>query len=114
MTAALTDDNDLYIWGGRAGQKAILDGLEGSPMPIDLEGEDVWDVAIGMNHILAATMSRRLFVVGEGGNGQLGLGLDVKEIEDWREVKLPLKEGQRIVGVHAGYKNSFVSVNNDP
>lgn len=108
----MTDDNDLYVWGGRAGQKAILEGLEGSPMPVDLDGEDVWDVAVGVNHILAATMDRKLFVVGEGGNGQLGS--DVKEIEEWEEVKLPLKEGQHILSVHAGYKNSFVLVGNVP
>ncbi|KAH7400003.1 regulator of chromosome condensation 1/beta-lactamase-inhibitor protein II [Cadophora sp. MPI-SDFR-AT-0126] len=110
VTAALTDDNDLYVWGGRAGQKAILEGLEGSPMPVDLEGEDIWDVSVGTNHILAITMDRKLFVVGEGGNGQLGSL--VKGLEDWREVKLPLKEGQNIVSVHAGYKNSFVLVEN--
>ncbi|KAL2071407.1 hypothetical protein VTL71DRAFT_12642 [Oculimacula yallundae] len=108
VTAALTEDNDLYVWGGRAGQKAVLDGLGGSPMPTDLDGDDVWDVAVGMNHILAVTMDRRLFVVGDNGNGQLGL--DVQELDSWVEVKLPLKEGNHIVGVHAGYKNSFVLV----
>ncbi|PVH89350.1 RCC1/BLIP-II [Cadophora sp. DSE1049] len=110
VTVALTDDNDLYVWGGRAGQKAILEGLEGSPVPVDLDGEDVWDVSVGMNHILVVTMDRKLFVVGDGGNGQLGS--EVKESEDWQGVKLPLKEGQRIMSVHAGYKNSFVLVEN--
>ncbi|KAH7351074.1 regulator of chromosome condensation 1/beta-lactamase-inhibitor protein II [Rhexocercosporidium sp. MPI-PUGE-AT-0058] len=110
VTAALTDDNDLYVWGGRAGQKAVLEGLEGTPMPIDLKGDDVWDVAVGMNHILAVTMDRKLFVVGDGGNGQLGS--DVKEHENWEQVELPLEEGQRILSVHAGYKNSFVVVEN--
>lgn len=111
VTAALTDDNDLYVWGGRAGQKAILEGLEGTPLPVDLDGEDVWDVAVGMNHIIALTVGRKLFVVGEGGHGQLGA--DVNELEEWNEVKLPLEEGQRILSVHAGYKNSFVLVEND-
>ncbi|KAG4433888.1 hypothetical protein IFR05_010625 [Cadophora sp. M221] len=111
VTATLTDDNDLYVWGGRAGQKAILEGLEGIPMPVDLNGEDVWDVSVGMNHMIAVTLDRKLFVVGEGGNGQLGA--DVKELEDWKEVKLPLQDGQRILSVHAGYKNSFVLVEND-
>ena len=106
----MTDDNDLYIWGGRAGQKAILEGLEGSPTPVDLDGEDVWDVSVGMNHILAVTMDRKLFVVGDGGNGQLGL--EAKELNEWKEVKLPLKEGQKIMSVYAGYKNSFVLVQN--
>ncbi|KAK0102464.1 hypothetical protein ONS95_006083 [Cadophora gregata] len=112
VTAALTEDNDLYVWGGRAGQKATLEGLGGSPMPVDLDGEDIWDVSVGMNHMLVVTMNRKLFVVGEGGNGQLGL--EVKELEDWKEVKLPLREGQTITSVHAGYKNSFVMVENFP
>ncbi|CZT41510.1 uncharacterized protein RSE6_01255 [Rhynchosporium secalis] len=111
VTAALTDGNDLYVWGGRAGQKTILEGLGGSPIPIDLNGEDLWDVAVGLNHILAVTTSRKLFVVGEGGNGQLGL--DDQELEDWVEVRLPLEEGQTIMSVHAGYKNSFVLVANE-
>lgn len=110
VTAALTDDNDLYIWGGRAGQKAILEGLEGSPTPVDVEDEDVWDVSVGVNHIIAVTLDRKLFVVGEGANGQLGL--DVKNLNEWKEVKLTLGEGQRIMSVHAGYKSSFVLVQN--
>jgi len=49
-------------------------------------------------------------VVGEGANGQLGL--DVKNLNEWKEVKLTLGEGQRIMSVHAGYKSSFVLVQN--
>jgi hypothetical protein len=46
--------------------------------------------------------------VGEGSSGQLGL--DLKELVDWKEVALPLKDNQQIASVHAGYKNSFVIV----
>jgi alpha-tubulin suppressor-like RCC1 family protein len=110
VTAVLTEGNDLYVWGGRAGQPKLLEDLSDSPMSVDIEGVDVLDVAIGDNHILALSADHRLFVVGAGGNGQLGLGPDVKELGDWKEVSLPLKAGQKIVGVHAGYKNSFVLV----
>lgn len=77
-------------------------------MPVDLEGQDVMDVAVGTNHILALTTEGKLYVVGENGNGQLGV--DSKELTDWKEVVLPFKDGQRIVGVHTGYKNSLVVV----
>ncbi len=68
------------------------------------------DIAVGMNHILVLTTGYKLFVVGSGQHGQLGS--DMQEAEDWTEVILPLKEGQHIVGVHAGYKSSFLLVDN--
>jgi hypothetical protein len=46
--------------------------------------------------------------VGEGSSGQLGL--DLKELAGWREVALSLKDSQQIASVYAGYKNSFVIV----
>jgi len=46
--------------------------------------------------------------VGSGGNGQLGLA--EKYLSEWAEVILPLETGKRIFSVHAGYKNSFVVV----
>jgi len=110
VTAALTEGNDLYLWGGRTGQPKLLEDLSGSPTPVDIEGLDVLDVAVGDGHILVLSTGRQLFVVGAGGNGQLGLGPGIKELGDWKEVSLPLKDGQKIVGVHAGYKNSFVLV----
>lgn len=112
MTAVLTEDNDLYVWGGRAGEKPLIEGLGGSPMPLDLNGEDFLDVAVGMNHMLVVTTRKKLFVVGSGENGQLGM--DAAEIQDWTEVRLPLEEGLQIAGVHAGYKNSFVLVEKIP
>ena len=107
VTAALTSGNDLYLWGGRAGQPKLLDQLSGTPEPVDLDGHDVLDVAVGFDHILALTTDHRLYVVGANRNGQLGL--DVDELCDWREVILPL-DGRQIVSVHAGYKNSFLLI----
>ncbi|KAF8856482.1 RCC1/BLIP-II [Acephala macrosclerotiorum] len=108
VTAALTEGNDLYVWGGRPGQAKLLEDLTGAPTPVDLDGQDVLDVAVSMNHMIALTTEGRLFVVGDGGNGQLGL--DVTELAACREVSLPLTDNQRIISVHAGYKNSLVVV----
>lgn len=76
---------------------------------MDLEECDVRDVSVGMNHVLALSVEGKLFVAGEGDNGQLGVD---GESEEWREVRLPLGEGMRIRSVWAGYKNSFVVVEN--
>jgi alpha-tubulin suppressor-like RCC1 family protein len=109
VTAALTAGNDLYLWGGRVGQPKILDGMTGEPTPFDLDGEDVMDIAVGNDHILALSVDYRLFVVGSGRNGQLGIegGL---QLDEWMEIVLPLKHGYRPVSVYAGYKTSFVLV----
>jgi alpha-tubulin suppressor-like RCC1 family protein len=104
----LTSGNDLYVWGGRPGQAKLLEQLSGTPEPVDLDGQDVVDVAVGANHMIALTTGHKLYVVGANGNGQLGL--DMEEQSEWREVSLPLGEKQHIVNVYAGYKNSFVLV----
>ena len=65
---------------------------------------------MGMNHIVLLTTERKVFVVGACGNGQLGLGSDIRELKDWTEVQLSLKGNQRVASVHAGYKNSFLIV----
>lgn len=108
MTAALTSGNDLYLWGGRPEQPKVLDELSGTPEPVDLDGQDVLDVAVGVDHILVLTNEHKLYVVGANRNGQLGL--NVEELFEWREVVLPLGGKQRIVSVHAGYKNSFLII----
>lgn len=109
MTAALTSGNDLYLWGWRPRQTKMLGQLSGTPEPVDLDGLDVLDVAVGADHILALTTEHKLYVVGANRNGQLGL--DVEDLCEWREISLPL-DGKRIVSIHAGYKNSFLLVEN--
>jgi alpha-tubulin suppressor-like RCC1 family protein len=104
-TAALTSANDVYFWG-RPGYPEGL--LTGSPTPLDLDGQDFLDVAVGFNHMMILTTERKLFVVGDGGSGQLGQ--ETKHFNDWTEISLPLKETQRISRTHAGYKTSFVLV----
>ena len=107
ITAALTSGNDLYLWGGRPGQPKLLDQLSETPEPVDLDGQDVLDIAVGFDHMLALTTEHKLYVVGANRNGQLGL--DVNESSVWMEMTLPL-EGKQIVSVHAGYKNSFLLI----
>jgi alpha-tubulin suppressor-like RCC1 family protein len=85
--------------------------LTGEPTPIDFDG-DVLDFAVGNDHMLALSTDHRLFVVGDGGNGQLGLE-DRARAEEWKEVVLALKKNQRAVSVYAGYKTSFVMVSDD-
>ena len=84
--------------------------MEDYPTPVDLEGLDFLDVGVGDGHILALSTDGRLFVVGAGGNGQLGLGKNTEAVAGWQEVILPLKDGQKISKVYAGYKNSFLVV----
>jgi alpha-tubulin suppressor-like RCC1 family protein len=108
MTAALTAGNDMYVWGGRPAQPQVFGKFSGPPTPVDLDVHDVLDIAVGDNHMLALTTDRTLFVVGANGNGQLGLGIG--EINDWKQVSLPLTSGAQIMSVYAGYKNSFVVV----
>ncbi|RKF76327.1 putative serine threonine-protein kinase nek9 [Golovinomyces cichoracearum] len=106
MTAALTEGNDLYVWGGHPGQPGILDSLASDPMPINIEGADIIDIAVGFDHILALTLERRLYTIGFGHHGQLGV--NSKQQCQWKEVMLFPKKGQHIIKVYAGYKTSFV------
>jgi len=104
-TAVLTSANDAYFWG-RPGQPENL--LTDSPTPLDLDGHDFLDIAVGFNHLMVLTTDHNLFMVGDGRSGQLGM--NIKKLDDWKEVKLPLRPGQQIVGIYAGYKNSFLLV----
>ncbi|KAI0996945.1 hypothetical protein K3495_g11236 [Podosphaera aphanis] len=105
-TAALNQGNDLYVWGGRPGQPNLIKDLTADPNPVDLQGADFLDIAVGNDHMLAITTDQKLFVVGSGSNGQLGI--DSKQLSDWHEVSLNLREGQRLSKVYAGYKTSFI------
>ena len=112
IAGALTNENDLYVWGGRQGQEPPLPDMVGIPESVDIEGEDVLDFGVGDRHIIVLTMSRRLWVVGNNSNGQLSDG-SRKEIRSWKEVILPLKESQKIVNVYAGYRSSFALVDGE-
>ncbi|KAG4031667.1 hypothetical protein MFRU_008g00320 [Monilinia fructicola] len=119
LTAALTTGHDLYIWGTTITPSIIpeLSQFPSSdnydPIPLDIKGADVLDFSIGENHMLVLTTEGEVYVIGENGNGQLGLGEDEKgRCEEWRRVDLEFGEGakKKCVGVWAGYKCSFVAV----
>lgn len=100
--AALTAGNDAYVWG-------VGEGLSGSPEPLDLDGEDVLDIAVGETHILALTADGRVWIWGKGANGQLGLGTR-EEVEEWETIPVSIPAGRKIVGVAAGERSSFLII----
>ncbi|KAH8778735.1 regulator of chromosome condensation 1/beta-lactamase-inhibitor protein II [Diaporthe sp. PMI_573] len=108
VLAALTTGDDLYIWGGHPGRKTVPADITDEPSPVDIEENDIADVAVGETHIIALTTSGDVFVIGDNGNGQLGLPRESGE--SWCRVLLDLKDDQRVVGVQAGARNSFLLV----
>lgn len=108
VLAALTSGNDLYIWGGHPGRKTIPANVTDEPLPVDIEDNDIADVAVGETHIIALTTNGDVFVIGENGNGQLGL--PSKSVDSWSRVSLNLKDDRTVVGVQAGARNSFLLV----
>lgn len=109
VLAALTTGDDLYVWGGHPGRKAVLADLTEEPAPVVVGDElDVADMAAGDGHLIVLTTDGKVFVVGDNGNGQLGLPVELAD--SWRPVELNLAEGRKVVGVAAGPRNSFIIV----
>lgn len=71
-------------------------------------GKDVVDVALGEAHAIALTLDGLIYVIGENGNGQLGLGKEVERAETWMRVPFLAADGYEIVGVAAGPRASFI------
>ncbi|KAI9735730.1 MAG: hypothetical protein M1818_006338 [Claussenomyces sp. TS43310] len=108
-SAALTRGQDLYVWGGRGNQDSLLSDISGDPIPLDLHGYDVSDAAIGDHHMMVLTTEQTIWTIGEGVNGQLGLGQECQSSREWRQVAVNLR-GREIVSVAAGPKSSFLLV----
>lgn len=53
-------------------------------------------------------MDGRVFVVGDGHNGQLGV--DIERLGGWQEVVVDVPQGATIVSVGAAAKGSFLLV----
>ncbi|KAK4146463.1 E3 ubiquitin-protein ligase HERC2 [Dichotomopilus funicola] len=133
VLAALTAGNDLYIWG-HSGRFPFLgaDVLSGTPCPViitgtgtdttddvprgenegDEEEKDIIDVAVGNSHILVLTTDGEVFVIGQNGNGQLGVPGVVESTRRWIRVDLDsvLGVGEVVTGVVAGPRSSFLVV----
>ncbi|KAG6360094.1 hypothetical protein INS49_011150 [Diaporthe citri] len=63
MLAALTTGNDLYIWGGHPGRKTVPSDTTDEPTPVDIEGNDIADVAVGETHIIVLTTNGDVLVI---------------------------------------------------
>jgi len=114
LASALSEDGTLYLWGtpmpgedgvirclsdAGPGEVALVEILPGT----DAEPLDIVSVCIGRNHVSVLTDDGHLFVVGDNGNGQLGLGAERPFLEDWTRV--PSLSGIR--WVVAGPKATF-------
>jgi alpha-tubulin suppressor-like RCC1 family protein len=122
LAAAVSRDNELYIWGGSGpgGTRKISDlkRSEGELVALakvgavreEEDGVSVVDVAVGDRHVVALGENGSVFAVGEGTNGQLGTGR-VDFAEEWVECTF---EGHdkpgKAVGVYCGPRNTFVLV----
>lgn len=100
MSAALSKDRALYLWGASKlpgsehAIKCLSQADPGEPLLViipDDKGQplDILDVGIGVGHIavLAADSdSRQIYVCGNNGNGQLGIGSEEQFLDDWTKV----------------------------
>lgn len=97
LASALSEDGALYLWGTPTpGEDGVIDCLnEVGPGEValveilpetDAEPVDIVSAAVGRNHVAVVTDAGQLFVVGDNGNGQLGLGRDQSFVEDWIRV----------------------------
>lgn len=86
MVFAVTDDHDVYVWGGGGvgrnglnpnGPKSMRLGANNWLEPQllhDLAGEEAIHISSGLSHNLACGKGGDCFVWGHGDSGQLGLG----------------------------------------
>jgi alpha-tubulin suppressor-like RCC1 family protein len=110
LTAALTSGNDIYMWGTGVTPGPLTQLWNASPFPLDLDGHDFLDVAIGNQHVIVLTTEHRVFVLGDNRSGQLGLG-ETLQCDQWTEVSLPIVgEKQHVTKVYAGHNNSVLLV----
>lgn len=108
MLATLTAGNDLYLWGGHPGKKTVPADITDEPTPVVIDEKDIADVAVGEAHFIVLTTTGSVYVIGDNGNGQVGL--PASSLDSWSQVDLKLQGGRRAVGVAAGPRNSFIVV----
>lgn len=113
VIAALTDGNDLYCWGGHAGQEPVIPGLNGTPNLVDIDGKEILDVAVGESHLIVLTEDDKVMVIGNNTYGQLGIGIGAEKATTWTEVKPDLGKESTVMAVRAGPKTSFLIVENN-
>ncbi len=110
VLAALTSGRDLYYWGCYPGRPAMLNDVSADPTPAEVEDKDIVDVGVGDLHMIVLTADGQVFVIGDNGNGQIGLGREVTRATSWTRVEMPLAEHEVVTGVAAGPRSSFILV----
>jgi hypothetical protein len=114
LASALSEDGALYLWGtpmpgedgfirclsdAGPGEVALVEIIPGT----NAEPLDIVSASIGRNHVAVVTDGGHVFVVGDNGNGQLGLVKEKTFVEEWTRV--PSLHGIR--RVVAGPKATF-------
>ena len=117
ITAALSNDNDLYIWAGQQDasvQITCLSGGDGqeSVRLVDIDGGvDILDVGVGYDHLIVLTEKGDIWTTGNNRYGQLGIGSDEDFFQDWQKVPFDhANTGRTVVEVGASTWRSWYIV----
>ena len=119
LGAALSIDQDLYVWGGRRGETdriAALPDVGEDVRLVDVEGSDILDVTVGMGHIIVLTAAGGIWGCGDNKHGQLGLEKIEEDIEEtflkeWTKIPGIWEEMGEVVSVEAGSWGSWIVLN---
>lgn len=113
--AAVSEDRDLYIWGGRVGEQRRMHALpklsdDETVRLVDIDGGvDVVDVDVGSGHVIALTAEGEVWAAGDGEYGQLGNG-ETRYEDDWVRIRGQWEGKGKVVGLGCGVWSSWVVV----
>lgn len=115
LGAALSIEQDLYVWGGRAGETLRINALpehEEDVMLADIDdGADIVDVSLGMGHILAVTAQGSVWACGDNKYGQIGLRpRDHGFAPYWSKVEVPGLHDETSISLSADGWGSWITV----
>ncbi|KAL8753282.1 MAG: hypothetical protein Q9184_005470 [Pyrenodesmia sp. 2 TL-2023] len=129
MVAALSKENDLYVWGhalpqspakkDHAGLSKLLNAVNENGEREDVhlvdiaDGADIQDVAVGDEHIVVLTKDGLVWGLGSNEYGQLGLGEEVKGTAGEWALLRAAGRGAKCVEVKAGPLTAFLVVMNE-
>lgn len=113
--AAVSEDRDLYIWGGRAGEERRMHALpkladDETVRLVDINGGvDIAQVGVGSGHVIALTAEGEIWAAGNGEYGQLGNG-ERRHEEDWVRIRGQWEGKGKVVGLGCGVWSSWVVI----
>ncbi|KAL8916068.1 MAG: hypothetical protein Q9208_008722 [Pyrenodesmia sp. 3 TL-2023] len=126
MVAALSKEDDLYVWGhalpqspakkDHAGLSKLLNAVNENGEREDVhlvdiaDGADIQDVAVGDEHIVVLTTDGLVWGLGSNEYGQLGLGEDVKGTAGEWVLLRASGRGTKCMEVKAGPLTTFLVV----